>query len=241
LDRTLQQLAVIFPVRNEAAIGVSAELASMSGIQGRNRLGEPTEELENFDLVASVTFARRFSNYVSIGGNARYYHKKLETESAYSAGFDLGGLIHLARGVVLPEDQPLDLLRFALVVRNLAAKYPWNTGEYWSKFGYLGTDVENKVPLRVVGGVSALAFRSKLLLAVDVEKSEYQNLKVYSGAEYRLINQASLRAGLSQGRPAFGLGINLALGDADMQVNIAVEKSQHVGGWDTIIGTNLAF
>ncbi|MCK4857866.1 MAG: hypothetical protein KAT58_07865, partial [candidate division Zixibacteria bacterium] len=160
-DRSLQQLAVIFPVRGEAAIGISAEFASMSGIEGRTALGDSTGTLDNLDAVMSITFSRRFSHLLSLGGNARYYYKKLESTSAYSVGFDVGALLHLAkrsywadnvpqlaRKSGLPKEFPADLLRFGIAVKNVSAKYPWNTGDYWRPQGlrtHKGYSGEDKV------------------------------------------------------------------------------------------------
>ncbi|MFH2054382.1 MAG: PorV/PorQ family protein [bacterium] len=241
LDRSLQQLAIIFPVRDEAAIGISAELASMSGIQGRTSKGEPTEELDNLDAVISITFARKFSDIVSLGGNARYYHKKLVSESAYSAGFDIGGLLHLDKESLLPENSPIDLLRVGAVVKNLAAKYPWSTGTYWSSHGGLGTNIEDKVPLTVVVGASALGLGRKLLLAADAEKTEYKTIKLNVGGELKVLGHAALRAGLAEGRPAFGLGLFSKFGSVDMEIDIALEEARNLGGWETIIGSYWQF
>ena len=78
-----------------------------------------------------------FHDIFSVGGDVRYYYKKLETTTANSAGFDVGGMLHLEPEAGLPSGSPIDLLRLAVVVRNIAAKYPWSTGDYWGKYGYL--------------------------------------------------------------------------------------------------------
>jgi hypothetical protein len=241
MDRSLQELAVVFPVRGEAAIGFSAELASMSGIEGRDRIGNPTGELSNLDAVFSVTFARRFSKLISIGGNARYYHKKLESTTAYSAGFDVGGMLFLAKDDILPDNIPVDLLRFAFVIQNMAAKYPWKTGDYWQDQGLLGSDVTENVPVSVVVGASGLMLDSRLLLALDGEVTQHKSVKINSGVEYRPVYHAALRTGLAEGRPTFGLGLFTHLGKIEMEVDVAVEKSQNLDDWETIVGSSWKF
>jgi hypothetical protein len=241
MDRSLQELAVVFPVRGEAAIGFSAELASMSGIEGRDRIGNPTGELSNLDAVFSVTFARRFSHLISIGGNARYYHKKLETTTAYSAGFDLGGMLYLGKDDVLPDNIPVDLLRIAFVIQNIAAKYPWKTGDYWQGQGLLGSDVTDNVPVKVVLGTSGLLLDSRLLVAVDGQVAEHKSVKINTGLEYRPVYYAALRTGLSQGRPTFGLGLFTRIGEIEMEIDVAVEKSQNLDDWETIVGSTWSF
>jgi hypothetical protein len=196
LDRSLQQIAVLFPVRGEAAIAFSAEMARMTGIMGRDAMGNETEELDNLDGVISLTFSRRFSHYITLGGDIRYYHKKLETTSAYSVGFDFGGMVHLDREH-LSLDGPIDLLRFGAVVRNIAAKYPWNTGDYWER----GTDITEKVPISDRAGASVLFMNSRALFSMEGEKDENKSVKFHGGGEYYIVQQFALRAGVSAGEP----------------------------------------
>lgn len=239
-DRSLQQVAVLFPVRGEAAIGFSGEMASMSGIMGRDERGLPTGELDNLDAVLAITFSRRFSNYITLGGDVRYYYKKLETTSSYSAGFDLGGMIHLDKEH-LKFDGPIDLLRFGAVVRNLGAKYPWNTGDYWTEHGELGSDVTDKVPISVRAGASVLFLNSRALLSLEGAKDEHRTAKLHAGAEFYFVPQCALRGGISAGEPTFGVGFKLPVNKMDARLDIAVEQSQNLGDWETIAGFSLGF
>ncbi len=236
LQRSLQQFAVLFPVRGEAAIAFSGEMASTGGVIGRDERGVDTGELDNLDGVIAIAFSRRFSRYLTLGGDIRYYYQKLESVSAYSAGFDVGGMIHLDRESILPLDGPIDLVRFGAVVRNLAAKYPWNTGEYWSQRGELGTDVTDKVPFVVKAGASVLLLKERLLLAVDGEKHEEFSPKLYAGGEFKIVPQLALRAGVAAGEPAFGVGFTLPIKTVLAKVDIAVEQARNVGGWESIFG-----
>jgi hypothetical protein len=239
LQRSLQQLAVSFPVRSEAVIALSAEMASMGDIMGRNSRGEPTGNLDNIDAMFGVTFSRRFSKYFTAGGDVRYYYKKLVNTKANSAGFDFGSMIHLTRKGGLPRDGKIDLVRFAFVVRNIGAKYPWNTGDYWSKEGLLGTSVTESVPLAVKVGTSVLFLNSKLLLAVDGEKDEHKKLTGYAGVEYKLVEEVALRAGLSQGKPTFGAGFKVPMQKVDARIDIAVQQALNIGGWESIFGLSV--
>ncbi|MGB5105132.1 MAG: PorV/PorQ family protein [Candidatus Zixiibacteriota bacterium] len=238
--RSLQQVAVIFPVRGEAAIGFSGQMASMSGIMGRDERGVATGELDNLDAVIAITFSRRFSKFLTLGGDVRYYHKKLESTSSYSAGFDLGGMIHLDREM-LAFDGPIDLLRFGAVVRNIAAKYPWNTGDYWATKGELGTDVTDEVPISVRAGASVLFLKSRALLSVEGEKDEKRNVKMHAGGEFYIVPQFALRGGFSGGEPTFGVGFKVPVNNLDARLDIAVEQAPNIGGWETIAGFSLGF
>jgi hypothetical protein len=240
-QRSLQQLAVLFPVRGEAVIGFSAEMASMGDVIGRNNRGEPTGTLDNTDAVFSIIFSRRFSRFFTTGGDVRYYYKKLATTKANSAGFDVGGMLHLKPGAGLAEGSPINLLRIGAVIRNISAKYPWNTGDYWSTQGGLGTMHTDDVPVLVKVGTSALVLKSKLLVAVDGEVDAKRGSRLYAGAEYRLVDQAALRAGLSHGQPAFGAGFKVPIGKMAASIDIAVEQAQNIDGWESIFGLSLGF
>ncbi len=235
-QRSLQQLAILFPVRGEAAIGLSAEMASMGDIMGRTSRGEPTGTLDNTDAVFSVIFSRRFSRFLTLGGDIRYYYKKLESTAANSAGFDCGAMLHLRRDDGLPAGIPVDLFRLAVVVRNIAAKFPWSTGDYWSSYGFYGTAQTDKIPVLVKVGTSVLFLKSRLLLAVDGEVDEKRGARVYFGGEFKLVEQAALRAGLSHGKPAFGVGFSVPVGRIKPTIDIAVEQAQNLGGWESIFG-----
>lgn len=240
LGRSLQQVAVLFPVRGEAAIAFSGEMASMSGIMGRDERGVQTGELDNLDAVLAITFSRRFSRYMTLGGDVRYYHKKLESTSSYSAGFDIGGLIHLDRET-LALDGPIDLLRFGVVVRNLGAKYPWNTGDYWASNGQLGTDVTENVPISVRAGASVLFLKSRALFSIEGEKDEKKTVKLHAGAEVFIVPQFALRGGISAGEPTFGAGFRVPVNSLDARLDIAVEQAPNIGGWETIAGFSVGF
>ncbi len=240
LGRSLQQVAVLFPVRGEAAIAFSGEMASMSGIMGRDERGVQTGELDNLDAVLAITFSRRFSRYLTLGGDIRYYHKKLESTSSYSAGFDIGGMLHLDREV-LSLDGPIDLLRFGAVVRNIAAKYPWNTGDYWAEQGELGTDVTDDVPISVRAGASVLFLKSRALLSVEGEKDEQKSVKLHAGGEFYIVPQLALRGGFSAGEPTFGVGFKVPVNRLDARLDIAIEQAPNIGGWETIAGFSVGF
>lgn len=240
LGRSLQQVAVLFPVRGEAAIAFSGEMASMSGIMGRDERGVETGELDNLDAVLGITFSRRFSRYLTLGGNVRYYHKKLESTSSYSAGFDIGGMVHLDREV-LALDGPIDLLRFGAVVRNIAAKYPWNTGDYWAERGELGSDITDEVPISVRAGASVLFLKSRALLSVEGEKDEQKSVKLHAGGELYIVPQLALRGGISAGEPTFGVGFKVPVNRLDARLDIAIEQAPNIGGWETIAGFSVGF
>ena len=193
------------------------------------------------DAVFSVVFARRFSSYFSIGGDIRYYYKKLVTTKANSAGFDAGAMVHLAQDSGLAPSIPINLLRFGLVVRNISAKYPWQTGDYWGPNGQLGTDVTEKVPIIVKAGVSALTLKSKLLLAVDVQERQKEGVSIFTGGEYWLVDAFALRTGLAQGKPTFGVGFKVPFQKFEGRIDIAVEQAQNVGGWESIFGFTMGF
>jgi hypothetical protein len=145
-------------------------------------------------------------------------------------------MLHLDSTSVIDPDGPLDLVRLAAVVRNIETKYPWNTGNYWAHQGYLGTDVKEKVPMIVKLGGSVLMLDRRLLLALDGEWDEKRSVGAYAGAEVKITSMFALRGGLARGEPAFGVGASSKVGEMHMQIDLAVEQSQNIGDWETIVG-----
>jgi hypothetical protein len=78
-------------------------------------------------------------------------------------------------------------------------------------------------------------------LAADGEVDEMRGVRGYFGGEYKLVEQAALRAGLSHGKPTFGIGFKVPVGKVMPSIDIAVEQAQNLGGWESIFGFSLGF
>ncbi len=241
LDRRLGYISAIMPVRNEATISLGWIFAGVNNLAERNSRGEITGDLAYSENVLSLSFARRFSKYVSVGGTGRYYFSKLANVTTNTIGIDIGTYIKLEPDAGLGESSFIDLLRFGFVVGNLGAKYIWTTGDYWGQFGEQGDSRTDDFPLLIGGGVSVLTFDSKLLVAVDARKYKWHDLRFNAGVEYAPQDALRLRAGLDDFNPTFGGGVRRKLDSFELSIDYAFSASKAGERSDHIFSLGLLF
>jgi len=215
LDRNLNSAAFIFPVRNEAVMGLSWINSSVSDVPmadyDRNLIGE----VKNSNNVFGLTFAKIFGEKYAFGGNLRYLQASLDMLDTYAIGVDIGGYCRLNK-----------MFTFGLSAQDLGSEYRWDSSSYWSG----GNIYNDKFPIKVRGGASATLLNEALVASMDIVKIQYLDLKIYAGAEYWIFKQISvtvpdeesedefieklinkrllgLRTGYSDGSLTFGLSL----------------------------------
>ncbi len=214
LDRNLNSGALIYPVRNEAILGVSWISASVGDVpmidSDRNHYDDFANSTNSFGL----TFAKAFMKQLSAGANIRYLQSTLDQLNAYTVGADLGILV-----------KPTPQYAIGLAISDLGSDMRWDSNNYWS--GTKGGEYSDKYPIRVRGGASGKFLNDQLMVAADVMKVEKLDLKFYAGGEYWFVKKITkliedeeaedelreitinkrllgLRAGYSDGSLAFG-------------------------------------
>jgi hypothetical protein len=241
LDRKLGYATVIFPVRNEATIGIGWIFAGVSDVVERDRLGGKGDVLDASENAISLSFARKFSHYVSIGATGKLYIAKLANVTTNTVGFDLGTYLKFDREHGLPAGSPIDLLRFGFVAGNLGAKYIWTTGEYWAQYGESGDSRSDDFPLLIAGGASVLFLKERLLFALDARKYRWHDARLYFGAEYVVAAAFVVRAGLDDMNPTLGGGIRHKLESFDLTFDYGYSSSRAEENADHIISIGLVF
>lgn len=114
LDRSLQSLSLALHLPPSAAVGLSYLRAGDDNIQGRTRIGEPTEILTYNENMMVLSFANRLSSAISLGLNVKVLYINLGNEGSWGFGLDLGLLYHRPSGFNL-----------ALKVQNVTGAYSW--------------------------------------------------------------------------------------------------------------------
>ncbi len=241
LDRKLGYFSVILPVRNEATISVGWIFAGVNGLVERNSRGEIGGDLDYSENALSLSFARRFSKYLSVGGTGRYYFSKLANVTTNTIGIDLGAYCKLEPDIGLGPSSPIDMLRFGLVLGNLGAKYIWTTGDYWGQYGEQGDSRTDDFPMLIGGGVSVLTFDKKLLVAVDARKYSWHDLRLHGGVEYAPHEALRLRAGLDDFNPTFGGGVRRKLESFELAIDYGFSASKAGERSDHIFSLGLLF
>lgn len=171
LDRHLNSVAFLFPVHNEAVFGLSWINSFVGDVPMRDSDRNLYSDFSNSNNSFGLTFAKRFADNLSIGGNLRYLQTDLDNLSAYTVGVDLGTLY-----------QPSKRYALGLSVSDLGSSLAWDSSNYWS--GSRGSDYTDDFPYRLRLSASGNALDEALVADIDVVKVNKLDLKFYGGAEY---------------------------------------------------------
>lgn len=200
LDRKLNWVGFLLPVKNEASIGLSWINVGVDELYERDDRGEKGEEISDNQNAVTFNFARRISEKIYLGLNMKYIQHNLANLSAYGVGFDFGVLA-----------LPISKLRLGFAAQNVGMRYSWASGGYWKKFGELGTSTKDEFPVNFKLGASWSEFKNRLLTSIEVEKDNHQDARFKIGAEYQVLDLFSGRLGYNNGSFTFGAGVKQAL------------------------------
>lgn len=175
------------------AVGGSFTYFSVPGLDGFDANKNSSGKLTANSYAASLAYARKIIEHVSIGANFKIVGQRLATEQGTGFASDFG---------IQYRESALGL---GVVVQNVGGNY--------SMAGY-----SSPLPTNVRAGVS-FAPHPKLTLAFDEEKPRDGAFKLHVGGEWRATTAFSLRAGFQQlpnlGSSAgytMGVGYTSALG-----------------------------
>jgi len=205
------------------ALGLSLLTAGMDDIEQRDGQGQPLGEFNYNDLGVMVHGAYT-TGPLSLGATLKYLRESLGAEvdgddAASGVGFDLGAAA-----------QPLDWMRFGVVVRDIATELGDNENG------------ANNLPLDLRGGVAIMPLQG-FTFAFDLQHVEdEEDLKFHTGAEYAMpLGQdfgGALRLGLNDGELTAGLGLMVKF----VEFNYAfVEEPENFLGESHRVGVTLKF
>ncbi|MDW8436476.1 MAG: PorV/PorQ family protein [Chloroherpetonaceae bacterium] len=139
LDRRLNFASFTGKIGPDAAIGFAWVNSGVSDIDGRDRDGNRTEIFSTSENLFILSFARRFSDELSLGISLRGYLASLyeELPNSFSLGFDVGAVYRL-----YADD--LSSLNVGAALADISAKYEWNTA---SIYGQQGATTKDELPL----------------------------------------------------------------------------------------------
>lgn len=243
LDRTLGYATFMMPIQGRAALGVSWLYAGSGSVEARDRNGRPLDYDVSFNNNAiSLLFAKRFEDYFSAGAKLTYYQADIAEMTTSSMGIDFGATLYLSQFASREtrDQKAVQDIRLSGVVRNVAAKFNWNSADYLASrsIAGLGAVQEDKIPIEVGLGGSARFLNRKLVLATDVLMNIEQTPRLHIGVEYFLAPDFALRTGFSDGRLTAGTGYEIKVGgiltaiDYAFSTDRADEGSEHIFSFD---------
>jgi hypothetical protein len=216
LDRSFNFIGLTFPLKPTAGVSLGWINAGVTNIDGRDYDGNHYGTLEFYQNSFAFGFANRFSQYVSAGISVKILYglfpDMLEDNKALKAngvGFDFGALV-----------KPVRWLRLGLQVRDINAKYGWDSSEYYSE----GMSKNDQFPTIYKAGFAFLPGNG-LAAEYDLELSSQNAVEHHFGLEYAIIFKPErtfvLRTGYDQDVPTFGFGYYFPLGKLTSRLDTA--------------------
>jgi len=245
LDRKLGYLTALFPVKNQAVLGVQWLYAGSGSVDARDTDGYlQGNDISQNSHQFTILFAKRFERWLSVGVNLSYLQSYLAEIDANSVGFDFGVMLYVEQMYSREERDKLPVrdIQIGITIKDVAKKFRWNSDEYLSRYttGGLATEQEDEVPVEFGLGVSGRLFDRKLLLSSDLVKNTKQGPRFYAGAEYYLQPVFALRTGFSDGRLTAGTGYLFKIKDHQLVIDYAFttdkvdEGSEHIFSFDLL-------
>jgi len=245
LDRKLGYVTAVFPIQNEATLGVHWLYAGSGSVTMRDFNGRPLDaDFSQNNHAFAVLFAKRFEKYFSFGIKLNYYHATIPEVTASSIGFDCGLMLYVDELIDREkrDELPIKNIQAGLTIKNLGMKYPWNSQKFNTVYrgDSRGFEQDDKVPLEIGLGGSARVFKSKLLLAADVVKNEEQGAVFQTGTEFIITSDFVVRGGYGDKRFTAGTGYVFKFGKQLLAIDYAFstdkadEGSEHIFSFDLL-------
>lgn len=190
LDRKLNFVGYVHPLRNLGTLGISLFNSGVSGIKGYNEGAELNESTGDFPFTnwcCYLSYARVVDN-VAFGGNFKVLYDKLDKTKALGFGGDFG----------LWFVPPIANLSLGLVLQDIYTYQKWDTG------------AKDVLPLNLKVGIAYRLFNHRLLVGGDVNKIANRKIpELNLGAEYIISRNFAARVGLKNFHPALGISAKI--------------------------------
>ena len=186
MDTGYSFLSVAYPFK-KSIMGVSLVTLSSDNFDRRGSNREQLGKFSNAEEAVMVSYSRKVYSHFSAGVNFKGVFQKLCGYSDSGYGLDLN----------------LFYNRFSFLNMGLSLK---NVVSPQIK---LVRDTD-KFPLDIRLGLASRLLRDKLILTVDINRTEKRAAQFHTGLEYSPWNVISVRAGMDDTEKTLGLGLNFS-------------------------------
>ncbi|MEM1269338.1 MAG: PorV/PorQ family protein [Bacteroidota bacterium] len=258
-DREVQFLQFATPVRPRAGVAAGIVRAAVSGIDGRDGSGNPTQTYDTEELGAFLAFGTRIGDRASIGLMFRFFRSDLfpTVDPAVSIGLSAGLSV-----------QPTERLSLGLAVDDLLAGYTWDSS---TAFGNDGRKRTDDFPIRLRLGASYAIPGARARVSAEVESlfesvvagtssvdlitgsprtsettSDFrlQSTIFRLGGEWQLAEPFAVRGGIDGAGtgavlPSAGFAVNQQLGELGTMFEYAFRLEPYSAGSQHVISVRL--
>lgn len=220
-----------------AGFSVGVINAGVSGIDGRDNQGIKTGELSTSENMFFLSVANRFSDKLALGLSIKFlYFKLYEKMSSSGLGFDIGAIYSFS-----------ERAKLSLMLSDLNSKYRWDSSPIYEQQGRI---TEDKFPtLKKIG--FSYHFRNPDIIAdIELESSNVESNYMRVGAEYRIIDEFMVRAGMDKWnlknsetpvRPAAGFTLLHRLGSFMLNIDYAFMSEPYSAHDQHVLGLGVVF
>ncbi|MCK4352607.1 PorV/PorQ family protein [candidate division WOR-3 bacterium] len=202
LDRGYNFFSLAQNVGPIGTFGISWLGFGVGKIDGRDGSGNPTSDLTDSENAFLLSYARKITPFISIGGNLKFLYQTLASHHATGLGVDIGLMGSI-----------LDFIPVGFVIQDIGSSLKWNT-----ESGH-----KDNIPPNIRLGAGIEPPGIPLVIATDIEKNIKQGIKFHIGAEYTLLKMFSLRAGYGDGNFGLGVGFKVLMLNLDYGVSLGNE------------------
>lgn len=230
---SLQAVGFVLPTRTMGTVGLGYARIGIGGAPARSTHNEPEGTFGFLQEEFLVSYGKQLFSWLSVGVTGKLERQELASFTASALGGDAGLLYTPSFNSVLLRD-----LRFGLAVCNLPSprlRLTRGEGEVVAGAERLPTTLRAGLArtIRTAGDGSAM------VLHLDLDKTPHLPMQFHLGSEYLFRGTAMLRAGLNNGAPSVGAGLQYGsfqldysygwLADRDLEPNHRVSVTFSFG------------
>lgn len=220
MDRRHNFAAIAVPLGSFGTIGMSWIGLGVSGIDGRDLLGESTGSFDNREDAYFLSWGIPLNSRLRVGANAKFIRHSLESYHSSGFGFDLG--VHYT---------VTDMIKVGAVVQDLATNVNWNTS---------GSRSES-FPLAARLGVGIQPFSFPVTFGIDYSYTENRGSGFHMGAECILLHGFGLRTGYDNGHLTAGGFFTFPFNENNIQTDYSFLRDPIDGSYVHRISLSLKF
>jgi len=181
------------------------------------------ESFSNSDDAILISYARPFSEWLSVGGNLKILRQSLFKNRAFGWGFDIGVIFKVIDGLQIG----------AIVQDATGTRISWNTDSKptFVRSPNLKFGASYLLPISIIK--STAIFSADIDTDggdIDSQNSSKFHYRPHYGVEYWLFNIIALRTGREKGELSVGAGFRIPIGNAAICADYAFASHKDLGG-----------